>query len=43
MEEKYDLQPNALTDGFGEEGEDDNDADTTDDVLTDDGADENAF
>jgi len=43
MEEKYDLQPNALTDGFGEEGEDDNDADTTDDVLTDEGADENAF
>jgi hypothetical protein len=41
MEEKYDLQPNALTDGFGEEGEDETEA--SDDVLTDEGADENAF
>ncbi len=38
MEEKYDLQPDAMKDGFGEEGEDsDTDtAETEDDTVTDD-------
>jgi hypothetical protein len=35
MEEKYDLQPNALADGFGEEGEDDNESDVADEVADD--------
>jgi hypothetical protein len=35
MEEKYDLQPNALSDGFGEEGEDDNESDVADEVADD--------
>lgn len=35
MEEKYDLQPNALADGFGEEGEDDNESDVADEVVDD--------
>jgi len=35
MEEKYDLQPNALSDGFGEEGED-GDTAASDDIVGDD-------
>lgn len=35
MEEKYDLQPNALSDGFGEEGDDDNESDVADEVADD--------
>ena len=35
MEEKYDLQPNALSDGFGEEGEDDTESDVADEVADD--------
>ena len=38
MEEKYDLQPEAMKDGFGEEGEesDSDTAETEDDVVADD-------
>jgi len=38
MEEKYDLQPDAMKDGFGEEGEDSetDTAETEDDTVTDD-------
>ena len=36
MEEKYDLQPDAMKDGFGEEGEDGDVAETEDDAVTDD-------
>ena len=36
MEEKYDLQPDAMKDGFGEEGEDgEEDAQGEDDVVAD--------
>ena len=36
MEEKYDLQPDAMKDGFGEEGESDSDTvETEDDAVTD--------
>ncbi len=39
MEEKYDLQPEALKDGFGEEGEtDDTDTDTSEEDLSKDEA-----
>ena len=33
---KYDLQPDAMKDGFGEEGEDGDVAETEDDAVTDD-------
>lgn len=36
MEEKYDLQPDAMKDGFGEEGEEGDVAETEDDTVTDD-------
>lgn len=36
MEEKYDLQPNALSDGFGEEGDDGDSTGDSDDVIADD-------
>ena len=41
MEEKYDLQPEAMKDGFGEEGEesDSDTAETEDDVVADDAKD----
>ena len=35
MEEKYDLQPDAMKDGFGEEGEDGDTAEGEDDVVAD--------
>ena len=35
MEEKYDLQPEALRDGYGEESEDGTDGEETDDVTED--------
>lgn len=36
MEEKYDLQPDAMKEGFGEEGEESEAAETEDDVVADD-------
>jgi hypothetical protein len=41
MEEKYDLQPDALSDGFMNEGDDDGGSEN-DDVVVDD-TDEQAF
>jgi hypothetical protein len=38
MEEKYDLQPDALSDGFGEEG--DESSESTDDVVSDESSEE---
>ena len=35
MEEKYDLQPNAMTDGFGEEGEDKESESEDEETITD--------
>lgn len=37
MEEKYDLQPDALNDGFGEEGEEGEESTETEETTSDDG------
>ena len=43
MEEKYDLQPEALREGYSEEGDSDNDSEEVADEVADDNADDSAF